>query len=77
MTNAEIAAVFERIALVLDLKGGENPFRIRAYERAAMTIGNLSNDLRSIYGDGGLDALEEVPGIGKDLTLMIAGQNQK
>lgn len=71
MTNAEIAAVFERIALVLDLKGGENPFRIRAYERAAMTIGNLSNDLRSIYRDGGLDALEEVPGIGKDLALKI------
>jgi len=71
MTNPEIAAVFERIALILDLKGGENPFRIRAYERAAMTIGNLSNDLRSIYEQGGLDALEEVPGIGKDLALKI------
>lgn len=31
MTNPEIARVFERIALILDIKGGENPFRIRAW----------------------------------------------
>src|SRR3989344_8852761 len=70
MTNAEIAAVFARIALILDLKN-ENPFRVRAYERAAMMIENLPTDLRKIYESGGLKELMELPGIGKDLGEKI------
>ena len=70
MTNAEIAAVFARIALILDLKN-ENPFRVRAYERAAMMIEKLPTDLRKIYESGGLKELMELPGIGKDLAEKI------
>jgi len=71
MTNNEVAEVFERIALILDLKGGENPFRIRAYSRAAAILSNLPHELRDIYEQGGLGALEKLPGIGKDLGLKI------
>ncbi len=71
MTNAEIAQAFERIALILDLKGGENPFRIRAYERAAVAIANMGTDLRELYGREGLAGLDKLPGIGKDLALKI------
>lgn len=70
MTNAEIAAVFQRIALILDLQG-ENPFRIRSYERAALLLENLSTDLRAIYEQGGIKALKELPGIGEDLGEKI------
>ncbi|MFZ5800642.1 MAG: hypothetical protein ACOY3D_04610, partial [Candidatus Omnitrophota bacterium] len=34
MKNIEIAQIFRDIAQILEIKG-ENPFRIRAYERAA------------------------------------------
>ncbi|OGJ59295.1 hypothetical protein A2635_02000 [Candidatus Peribacteria bacterium RIFCSPHIGHO2_01_FULL_51_9] len=71
MTNAEVAEIFERIALILDIKGNENPFRIRAYERAALLIGSLSRNLRELYDEGGLKRLEGLPGIGKDLALKI------
>ena len=39
--NADIAAIFEEIADLLEIEGA-NPFRIRAYRNAARTIGDLS-----------------------------------
>jgi DNA polymerase (family X) len=70
MTNADIAAAFGLIAKILDLKG-ENPFRVRAYQRAEMTIGGLSQDLRDLYEAKGVEGLREIPGIGEDLSLKI------
>lgn len=70
MTNAEIATVFSRIALILDLQG-ENLFRIRAYSRAAMMIQNLPKDLRTTYEEEGMKMLQELPGIGEDLAQKI------
>ena len=40
VVNASIAAIFERIADLLDIQGA-NPFRIRAYRNAARTLGGL------------------------------------
>lgn len=71
MTNAEIAQVFQRIALLLELQGEENPFRIRAYERAVLVVGNLTTPLRDIEEHGGIRALQELPGIGEDLAQKI------
>lgn len=71
MTNAEIAQVFERIGMLLELKGEENPFRIRAYARAALMVGNLTTSLREVYHNGGIRALQELPGIGEDLAQKI------
>lgn len=71
MTNADIAAVFERIGKILTLQD-ENPFRIRAYDRAAMTLLSLTEDIASIYKDKGEDGLKEIPGIGEDLAAKIA-----
>jgi DNA polymerase (family 10) len=71
MSNADIAATFARIAMILDLKGDENPFRIRAYQRAATTIEGLRHQLSAIYEDGGHDALRDIPGIGADLAKKI------
>ncbi len=66
MTNQEVARVFNEIADMLELKG-ENPFRIRAYRRAAQNIEALSMEV------SGLDeeALQKIPGVGKDLAHKI------
>lgn len=67
MINEDIARIFERMAHVLAFKG-EDRFRIMAYERAAVSIRDLKEDLASIADQG---KLQEVPGIGKDLSEMI------
>ena len=67
MLNEEVARIFERMARVLAFKG-EDRFRVMAYERAAVSIRDLKEDLSSIAKDGKLD---EIPGIGKDLSEMI------
>jgi len=67
MLNEEVARIFERMARVLAFKG-EDRFRIMAYERAAVSIRDLKEDLSSIAKAG---KLEEIPGIGKDLSEMI------
>ena len=44
--NAEIAAMFDQTADLLEIKG-ENQFRVRAYHRAARTIEGLPQSVRS------------------------------
>ncbi len=68
VTNAEIAAIFNRIADLLEIQE-ENPFRIRAYRNAARTIQGLSHSLAEMVQAG--EALEALPGIGKDLAAKI------
>ena len=66
--NADIAAVFEEIADLLEIRG-ENPFRIRAYRNAARTVGALGLDLKALIDAG--QALPKLPGIGADLEGKI------
>lgn len=67
MENQKIAKIFEEIADLLELKG-ENPFRIRAYRKAAMNIESLPEDVSTLLEE---KRLEEIPGIGKDLAQKI------
>lgn len=67
MKNKEVAVIFKRMAEMLEIKG-ENSFRIRAYERAALNIENLAEDIALIAERDGLD---NIPGIGKDLAQKI------
>ncbi len=69
MTNAEIAAVFEQIADLLEFQGA-NPFRVRAYRNAARTIQDLPTPVATmVEGDGA--RLTELQGIGSDLAEKI------
>ncbi len=68
VTNADIAAVFEEIADLLEIQG-ENPFRIRAYRNAARSVRDLPQDARSLITAG--EDLTRLPGIGKDLAEKI------
>ncbi len=67
MKNIEIANLFNEIADYLEVKD-EKTFRIRAYRRGAQALEGLSEDIAAIAGR---NALQEVPGIGKDLAGKI------
>jgi DNA polymerase (family 10) len=67
MKNKEIAALFEEIADILELKG-ENRFRINAYRRGAQSLTGLGRAVEEVASE---DALGEIPGIGKDLSAKI------
>lgn len=43
--NADISAIFEEIADLLEIQGA-NPFRIRAYRNAARTLSDFPQELR-------------------------------
>src|SRR3974390_2002779 len=66
--NAEIAAMFDQAADLLEIEG-ENQFRVRAYPRAARTIEGLPQNVRSLIAAH--EDLSELPGIGKDLAGKI------
>ena len=59
-SNRELAALFEEMAELLDIEGG-NPFRVRAYQRAAQVIAELTRPASELS----VDELLELPGIGK------------
>src|SRR5208283_2743243 len=63
MKNLEIATIFNKIADLLELKG-ENPFRIRAYRKAALNIEGLTKNIEEISHEERLN----MPGIGQDLA---------
>jgi DNA polymerase (family X) len=67
--NAEIAAMFDQAAQLLEIQG-ENQFRVRAYRRAARVIDGLPQSVRSLLAAG--RDLSKLPGIGKDLAGKIA-----
>jgi DNA polymerase (family 10) len=67
MKNYQIAKIFNNIANILEIEE-ENPFRIRAYRRAAQNIEGLTDDVAEVAK---LGKLEEIPGIGKDLAQKI------
>ena len=68
MNKDEIAAVFENIARLLELKG-ENPFKIRAYTHAARALEALAEPLEKLIAE---ERLTEVEGIGKATGEKIA-----
>jgi len=66
--NAEIAAMFDRTAELLEIQG-ENQFRVRAYRRAARVVEGLPQSVGKFLATG--HDLAELPGIGKDLAGKI------
>lgn len=67
MKNQEIAKIFNEIAGLLEIKN-DNPFRIRAYRRAALNVEGLTRNVEDLSED----ELLEVPGVGKELAAKIA-----
>lgn len=67
MDNVECSTVFRDIAQLLALQG-DDPFRIRAYHRAAQTLASLPVSVRVLARR---QALETIPSIGKTLAREI------
>lgn len=69
--NAAIAA---RLAEAADLLTAQkaDPFRVAAYRRAAASILELDRDVAEIEQEGGRDALDAIPGVGRGIARAIA-----
>lgn len=65
--NHELAALFSSMAGLL-VSRNENPYKVRAYRRAAETIRDLPEKITDVSERG---ALQTLPGIGKDLAAKI------
>ncbi|RME76961.1 MAG: DNA polymerase/3'-5' exonuclease PolX [Planctomycetota bacterium] len=70
MDNAEIAAHLEQLADLSEI-AGENPFKVRAYRAAAARIRDLPTPVQELLREGGLEALEQLPGIGERIATKI------
>ena len=69
MINQELAKIFYEIANFLEIE--EVPFKPQAYQKAALTLENLSEDVEKIYRKGGKKEVEEIPGVGKSIAQKI------
>jgi DNA polymerase (family 10) len=72
MTNREIALNLGQIASILEiLDPNKNRFRILAYQKSVQTIENLTSELKDIYAQGGLKALNDIDGVGESIASTI------
>jgi len=66
--NQKLAKLFRSIAELLAARR-DNPYRIRAYRRAADSVEALDTDIAEVAKR---EALEDIEGVGKDLAVKIA-----
>ncbi len=75
MINQKIAKIFNEIAEYLKIKGHlekENAaFKLRAYQKAAIILGNLKDDISIVYKKDGINELKKIAGIGESIALKI------
>ncbi|MEM2890078.1 MAG: helix-hairpin-helix domain-containing protein, partial [Candidatus Hadarchaeum sp.] len=67
MTNQEIVSILNFIATALEFQG-ENPFKIKAYQKAARSIEALTTDVASLVERG---ELRQIEGIGEAIEKKI------
>ncbi len=65
--NQELASLFHAMAGVLSGRDS-NPYRVRAYRKAAESLLELQEDVNEIAKRGDL---QSIPGVGKDLAAKI------
>jgi DNA polymerase (family X) len=66
LKNFDIARILHEISIYEEMKGEK--FKPRAYEKAALYIGSLNDELETIYKKGGIKALMELPGVGRKIA---------
>jgi len=69
VNNKKIADMFREISYILDYEGVK--WKPRAYQRAAITLETLDEDVKDIYEREGIEGLINLPGIGRDLAQKI------
>jgi predicted flap endonuclease-1-like 5' DNA nuclease len=68
----EAAAERLREAATLLSYQGDNPYRVAAYRRAGDAVAAQTADLRALLEAGGIEALEEIPGVGRRIAGGLA-----
>ena len=68
-SNHDIAEILREMGEFLAMQN--EPFKPRAYEKAAETIGALEDSAAGMYTKGGVKALMEIPGIGAGIAGKI------
>jgi DNA polymerase (family 10) len=66
--NSDVARIFNQMANLLEMESA-NAFRVHAYRNAARTIASLPKGVSEMVEAG--EALDDLPGIGKDLAGKI------
>jgi DNA polymerase/3'-5' exonuclease PolX len=69
-SNSQIAALFDLIADHLSAKD-ENPFRVRSYRTAAVSVRSSKTPIGKIVEENGGPALKGIPGVGERLAGLI------
>jgi len=69
MKNQLIAAIFYEMADILEMQNVQ--WKPRAYRQAARAIDSLPKDIESVYKEGGIKLLEEIPGVGEGIAKKI------
>jgi DNA polymerase (family 10) len=69
MKNKELAKIFNEISEYLEMDGVQ--FKPYAYQKAALTLETLKNDVEDLYKTGGLKALKGIPGVGESIAHKI------
>src|SRR5512134_40506 len=67
VSNADVARPLREMALFLELD--DVPFKPQAYEKAAYAVTALDHPLAKIVAEGGVKALDDVPGIGAGIAV--------
>jgi DNA polymerase (family X) len=70
MTNGEIARRFERLAMLLEIRG-EDKFRVRSYRNAAEVIETWPTPVERVAREEGVKGLQAIPGVGKAISAKI------
>ncbi len=71
MHNRKIAEIFNEIADMIELEDEKRIFEVRAYQKAAMTLESMQEDVGDILEKKGIGGLMAIPGIGKGLADKI------
>lgn len=70
MDNKAIARRFYRLAALMEIRG-DDPFRWRSYRNAAEAIEVWPTSLKEIAEKGGVEGLQEIPGVGKAIAKKV------
>jgi DNA polymerase (family 10) len=72
LKNGQVAKALRDIGFLTEVEDAENAqFKSRAYYKAADSIEVLEQDVADVYEKGGINALLELPGIGKAIASKI------
>jgi len=73
LKNVEIVRIFREIAYLIQMAENDpnTIYKVRAYDRAADVIENMSTEIEEIYSKSGIKGLRKIPAIGNAISSKI------